>query len=999
MPSTIFSFAEVDVIKLVSEFLQNRDLNISMLSLERETGVINGVYSDDVLFLRQLILDGQWDDALEFIQPLGKADSFNLKLFMYLILKHKYLELLCLKEETGNHEFTVDEVVTCLNSLEQYCPNKEDYSNLCLLLTLPKLSEHHDYQNWNPSNARVQCFKDVYPLVEMLLNDRRAEHAVAVSKNDRLIQLLIKGLLYESCVEFCQNKATSSDSDSSKLQMSTILNGTGFSDADMSLLSWLQSIPHDTFGCPFEQKMLNIDIKPLEKPSLDASWSEQILVTPIKPKMFPHSAVPTSRPRSAEYMSRSMIPQFEGLAQGLLQGRADIFNRSSPSSNPLSRSYHNASFQLNPTHAPQKRDIMSTSIDKLFQTSEYIDTQCNVSSEFENTPPKPYPKMPTQSVTPPQSPRSKPSEKYNTSPEKGYNNGKSTPVQANTPQSSMKESMHDSSAELFKEYQKQKLKLQEQLAMQEKQRLEMQKQLLEMEIRERTSIDDTQLNNSAEMYTSYNSNIKLDNQAQTHASPTSMLEHLEKGDYFQDTLDKNSPVLNPTVPTQSKHLDLTFSPANLPIHGVKKHSEKHSAFASPVPGSDPQEKFSDSPNAIKNLQKSFEDVEHETENTQEVELCLKDLSSDLNRATPVKSEVENSSLHMSHLDNTNIPEASSPRVTTPRKIQSGGNPKFKPVTSLEDMQAIRAVTFHPEGHLYAVGSNSKTLRVCSFPNVSNLKEDDEPTQTNVIFKRNKHHKGSIYCLGWNPGGDLIATGSNDKSIKIVRFNSDTGTTVGPDMELSIHDGTVRDLVFMQDSNTKESQSLLISGGAGDCKIYVTDCATGTPIRAMAGHTGHIYALHTWGGCMFVSGSQDKTARFWDLRASTAVNIVPSPKPGSPFASVSMDNSGRLFASGHEDANVMLFDIRGNRIIQTFKPHTSDVRTVRFSMNAYYLLSGSYDNSIVLTDLHGDLMRPLPSVAVAEHKDKVIQCRWHPSQLAFVSTSADRMATCWALPVV
>ncbi|CAH1785988.1 unnamed protein product [Owenia fusiformis] len=880
MPSTIFSFAEVDVIKLVSEFLQNRDLNISMLSLERETGVINGVYSDDVLFLRQLILDGQWDDALEFIQPLGKADSFNLKLFMYLILKHKYLELLCLKEETGNHEFTVDEVVTCLNSLEQYCPNKEDYSNLCLLLTLPKLSEHHDYQNWNPSNARVQCFKDVYPLVEMLLNDRRAEHAVAVSKNDRLIQLLIKGLLYESCVEFCQNKATSSDSDSSKLQMSTILNGTGFSDADMSLLSWLQSIPHDTFGCPFEQKMLNIDIKPLEKPSLDASWSEQILVTPIKPKMFPHSAVPTSRPRSAEYMSRSMIPQFEGLAQGLLQGRADIFNRSSPSSNPLSRSYHNASFQLNPTHAPQKRDIMSTSIDKLFQTSEYIDTQCNVSSEFENTPPKPYPKMPTQSVTPPQSPRSKPSEKYNTSPEKGYNNGKSTPVQANTPQSSMKESMHDSSAELFKEYQKQKLKLQEQLAMQEKQRLEMQKQLLEMEIRERTSIDDTQLNNSAEMYTSYNSNIKLDNQA-----------------------------------------------------------------------------------------------------------------------TPVKSEVENSSLHMSHLDNTNIPEASSPRVTTPRKIQSGGNPKFKPVTSLEDMQAIRAVTFHPEGHLYAVGSNSKTLRVCSFPNVSNLKEDDEPTQTNVIFKRNKHHKGSIYCLGWNPGGDLIATGSNDKSIKIVRFNSDTGTTVGPDMELSIHDGTVRDLVFMQDSNTKESQSLLISGGAGDCKIYVTDCATGTPIRAMAGHTGHIYALHTWGGCMFVSGSQDKTARFWDLRASTAVNIVPSPKPGSPFASVSMDNSGRLFASGHEDANVMLFDIRGNRIIQTFKPHTSDVRTVRFSMNAYYLLSGSYDNSIVLTDLHGDLMRPLPSVAVAEHKDKVIQCRWHPSQLAFVSTSADRMATCWALPVV
>lgn len=60
-------------------------------------------------------------------------------------------------------------------------------------------------------------------------------------------------------------------------------------------------------------------------------------------------------------------------------------------------------------------------------------------------------------------------------------------------------------------------------------------------------------------------------------------------------------------------------------------------------------------------------------------------------------------------------------------------------------------------------------------------------------------------------------------------------SVGPEMELSFHDGTVRDMVFMQD--TINRSSLLISGGAGDCKIYVTDCETGMPVRAMAGHSG------------------------------------------------------------------------------------------------------------------------------------------------------------------
>ena len=76
------NITEKDVIKLIIEFLANRELNISMLDLERETGVINGAYSDDILFLRQLILDGQWDDALEFIQPLKQIEAFNSKQFI-----------------------------------------------------------------------------------------------------------------------------------------------------------------------------------------------------------------------------------------------------------------------------------------------------------------------------------------------------------------------------------------------------------------------------------------------------------------------------------------------------------------------------------------------------------------------------------------------------------------------------------------------------------------------------------------------------------------------------------------------------------------------------------------------------------------------------------------------------------------------------------------------------------------------------------------------------
>lgn len=198
MPSARLALREEDVVRLTLEFLHNRELHISQLSLERETGVINGQYSDDVLFLRQLILDGQWDDVIEFIQPLEALQAFDMKQFRYSILKHKYIELLCIKSEAGGAyaavgqginsvEGAVEEVVQILAELEKLASSKDEYSALCLLLTLPRLADHLQYRDWNPSKARVQCFRDVFPLVEKFLPGDKKAVNISAAKNDRLM--------------------------------------------------------------------------------------------------------------------------------------------------------------------------------------------------------------------------------------------------------------------------------------------------------------------------------------------------------------------------------------------------------------------------------------------------------------------------------------------------------------------------------------------------------------------------------------------------------------------------------------------------------------------------------------------------------------------------------------------------------------------------------------------------------------------------------------------
>ena len=129
------------------------------MTLERETGVINGSHSDDLLFLRQLILDGQWEDTVEFIQPLASLPSFDTKHFTFIVLRAKFVELLCIKSEASiaAPDAAVDTVVEVLKEIETVAPTKEHYSNLCLLLTMNKLSDHPDYRSVDFSNLQPGC--------------------------------------------------------------------------------------------------------------------------------------------------------------------------------------------------------------------------------------------------------------------------------------------------------------------------------------------------------------------------------------------------------------------------------------------------------------------------------------------------------------------------------------------------------------------------------------------------------------------------------------------------------------------------------------------------------------------------------------------------------------------------------------------------------------------------------------------------------------------------
>lgn len=66
---------------------------------------------------------------------------------------------------------------------------------------------------------------------------------------------------------------------------------------------------------------------------------------------------------------------------------------------------------------------------------------------------------------------------------------------------------------------------------------------------------------------------------------------------------------------------------------------------------------------------------------------------------------------------------------------------------------------------------------------------------------------------------------------------------------------------------------------------------------------------------------------------------------------------------------------------------------------FFILASYLSSNGNFSFFPGDLTLPLPSVVVAQHQDKVISGRWHPTEFSFLSTSADKTATLWALPPI
>ncbi|KAG9127738.1 hypothetical protein FRC07_010190 [Ceratobasidium sp. 392] len=249
---------------------------------------------------------------------------------------------------------------------------------------------------------------------------------------------------------------------------------------------------------------------------------------------------------------------------------------------------------------------------------------------------------------------------------------------------------------------------------------------------------------------------------------------------------------------------------------------------------------------------------------------------------------------------------------------------------------VYSVAFSPGGQTIAAGSQDTTIRIWD---IELGRAATEPM---------RGHTDPVKTVTFSPDGRVLISGSPDNTIRL--WDTRTGQPIGQPIQA----GSKVESVAVSPDGKK------IIGACRDHIIKAYDLSISAKLFEGFGHEGWVTVVaFSLDGRHIVSGSPDSTVRIWNGATGVAIG-EPLDKYDGYVTSATFSPDGRYIASGSSVGSIRIWDVRSKDLIaDRWMDHDKRIVWVAFTADGKRMVSGSEDGALVLWDTHGLGVRTEP----------------------------------------
>lgn len=248
------------------------------------------------------------------------------------------------------------------------------------------------------------------------------------------------------------------------------------------------------------------------------------------------------------------------------------------------------------------------------------------------------------------------------------------------------------------------------------------------------------------------------------------------------------------------------------------------------------------------------------------------------------------------------------------------------------------------------------------------------------------HEEPIHWTAFSHAGGTLATASADGTAKLWSVEDRSSFRT-----LSDHQDWVQTIVFSPDDSKLLTASM-------DCSAKLWDIPTGICTRTVNAELCPLFsaAFAPCGELAVLAGAPaSNSAKLWDLRSPDGAGAVFGPdgsggehEDNVVDAQFSMDGSKVI--TGSQDGTAKLWDLRSRGCLWTLTGHNATVTATLFSFDGRQVLTGSCDRSLRLWDLQSrECVRTFTG-----HTGFVTSAAFAPDGQSVASASRDATARLW-----